>query len=77
MLLRRPEPFVLFVGFGADSLDFEIRGVLRDVFWIMNVGSDIRHSVYERFAQEGIQIPFAQRDIFIKNAGELRGVAST
>ncbi|MEM9062733.1 MAG: mechanosensitive ion channel domain-containing protein [Pseudomonadota bacterium] len=68
MLMRRPQPYVLFAGFGADSIDFEIRGVLRDVNWILNVGSDIRHSIYERFAEEGVEIPFAQRDVYIKNA---------
>ena len=71
-LLRRPEPYVVFSGFGADSIDFEIRGVLRDVNWILNVGSDIRYSIYERFADEGIEIPFAQRDVFIKNIDGLR-----
>ena len=70
-LLRRPEPYVVFSGFGADSIDFEIRGVLRDVNWILNVASDIRYSIYERFAEEEIEIPFAQRDVFIKNIDRL------
>ena len=71
MLMRRPAPYVLFSGFGADSIDFEIRGVLRDVNWIMNVASDIRFSVYERFAAEGIEIPFAQRDLHLRSLGGL------
>ncbi|MEM8538519.1 MAG: hypothetical protein AAGF56_11755 [Pseudomonadota bacterium] len=74
MLMRRPAPDVVFKDFGGDSLDFEIRGVLRDVNWILNVGSDIRFSIYERFAEEGIEIPFAQRDLNIRNIGELRDV---
>ncbi|MEM9138260.1 MAG: DUF3772 domain-containing protein [Pseudomonadota bacterium] len=74
MLMKRPAPYIVFSGFGADSLDFEIRGVLRDVNWILNVGSDIRFSIYERFAQEGIEIPFGQRDIHIRSIGELRDV---
>ncbi|MEM7058327.1 MAG: DUF3772 domain-containing protein [Pseudomonadota bacterium] len=73
MLMRRPAPYVVMMDFGADSLDFEIRGVLRDVNWILNVGSDIRFSIYERFNEEGIEIPFAQRDVYIKNLGELNG----
>jgi len=71
MLTRRPAPYVIFTGFGASSLDFEIRGVLRDVNWILNVGSDLRFSIYEKFLEEAIEIPFAQRDITIKNLDEV------
>ncbi len=66
-VLREPPPRVIFQGFGDNSLDFEL------LIWIPNIErflflkSSLRYIVEYNLRQQGIQIPFPQRDIWIRN----------
>jgi small-conductance mechanosensitive channel len=63
---KEPEPRVRFRTFGDSSLNFEL------LCWVddpMNKGKVIHEmnlAIYERFAAEGVTIPFPQRDVHLK-----------
>jgi len=64
-VLRNPEPFVIFVGFGASSLDFQLCYFIGDVLNGLGVKNDTRVMILERFREEGIEIPFPQQDVHV------------
>jgi len=60
MVLADPEPMVMFMDFGASSLDFELRCFLRDIAWVVVVGSELRFAIDRAFREKAIEIPFPQ-----------------
>ena len=67
-ILDKPKPDVLFKNFGDSSLDFNLRIWTREFINRPNVlKSQIYYSVFEKFKEHGIEIPFPQRDLHIKN----------
>lgn len=58
-------PIVVFDDFGDSALIFELR-FWSSSLWAMDiVKSDLRFSIDELFRQEGVQIPFPQRDVHL------------
>ena len=67
-ILNKPEPDVLFKGYGDSSLDFNLRVWTREYINRPNVlKSQIYYAVFEKFKEHNIEIPFPQRDLHIKN----------
>jgi potassium-dependent mechanosensitive channel len=71
-IIEKPEPMVLFLGFGDSSLDFELR------FWTsssegwLELKSNMTVKIHEALKQAKIEIPFPQRDLHIKSAQGLQ-----
>jgi small-conductance mechanosensitive channel len=65
-VLKDPIPFAYFKGFGESSLDFELYCFLPSTTLRLSVGSELRVAIYQALQRAGIEIPFPQREIWIK-----------
>ena len=70
LVMKTPGPSVVFSGFGADSLDFNLR-VFVGLSNMIPVQNQLRHAITREFAQAGIEIPFGQRDVHLDSLAPL------
>ncbi|WEK50690.1 MAG: DUF3772 domain-containing protein [Candidatus Kaistia colombiensis] len=57
LVLRYPEPIVLFLNFGEKALDFELRCYLADIATGATVRSDLRFAILSRLKEAGVALP--------------------
>lgn len=71
-VLCDPAPKCLLVGFGDSSVDLELRVWIADARnGVRNVQSEILLNVWDRFRAAGIEIPFPQRDVHLREPESL------
>ena len=73
MVLRKPEPFVWFAGFGDNSLLFELHFfiVIRTLSERLRIESDLRFMIDQQFREAKISIAFPQRDVHLDTLSPL------
>jgi potassium efflux system protein len=70
-IARYPFPVVLFTGLGDSALNFELRCYLKDIHNILTTKSDLYLTVYNELGKAGVEIPFPQRDLHLKDIDRL------
>ncbi len=66
LITQYPTPRVRFRTFGASSLDLELMGWIEDPELRGRTLDKLNTSIYKRFNQENIEIPYAKQDLYIK-----------
>ncbi|MBI9087551.1 MAG: mechanosensitive ion channel [Desulfobacterales bacterium] len=71
-VLRQPAPAARLMGFGDNSVDLQLRVWIADADkGVANVRSEILVNVWNLFHENGIALPFPQRDVLLKADSQL------
>jgi len=68
-VLAYPAPVALFLGFGASSLDFELRCWTDDFDGWIEIRSQLALELHRMLGDAGIEVPFPQRVLHVKSEG--------
>jgi potassium efflux system protein len=75
-VLDDPAPSVLMVNFGDSSLDFEVRAFVGQLAQRLPTQHALYLAIEAGLSEAGIEIPFPQRDLWLKNPETLGGAAA-
>lgn len=64
-VLRDPQPQALFMGFGASSLDFELRAFVGDVDDYTRAIDELHQGIDDEFRKANISISYPQMDVHV------------
>ena len=67
---KNMKPRVRFEDFGDSSLDFQLFFYTDNGFLVEWIKSELRHCIDRKFRENGIQIPFPQRDVHFYPSGK-------
>ncbi len=70
-VLTDPEPFITFDAFGDSSLLLTLRLYLPSLDGRLEIGSELRNAINDKYNEAGIVIAFPQRDIHLNTNGPL------
>ena len=70
LITKYPTPRVRFRTFGASSLDLELMGWIEDPELRGRTLDKLNTSIYKRFNQKNIEIPYSKQDLYIKELPE-------
>src|SRR6478672_10984410 len=74
-----PAPNALIMAFGETAIELELRFWIKDAQnGVHNIKSQVLYEIWRLFRQEGIQIPYPKRDLYVRsNLREESAVAQT
>ncbi len=62
-----PKPFVRLTEYAESALIFDVYFWTSDIFRVENLKSDLRIQYFEAFQQNGIEVPFPQRVVHVRD----------
>ncbi len=68
VILEQPKPEALFIAFGDSALDVRITFWITDYHDKFRMLDAVNMEINDRFAAEGIEIPFPQRDVWMRSS---------
>ncbi len=72
-VLMDPKPSCLLMGFGDSTINLELRIWINDPQnGVGRIKSELNWGIWKAFREHGIELPFPQRDIHVKNVLEVK-----
>jgi small-conductance mechanosensitive channel len=69
-ILKTPVPRVLMQTFNESSVDFRVLFWIESMDLMLEMRNEVMNAIFEAFKENGIEIPFPKRDLYIKSLPE-------